>query len=243
MNLKIGTFNIQHGINYPHYLETKESVIDLESCAKQIQKTGLDICALNEVYNEEAFGKVNQAKFIGDALGYHYYFARAIDISCGEYGNALVSKYPVKYAKIYPIEIKKKDRKKGAHYENRVLLHAVLDVNGTELSVYVCHFGLSPDEQKKAEEIIVPLIKNDNRPAVFMGDFNITPDNGIIQHFREFLFDSSTLLNGSPLTFPSDVPTKQIDYIFANNKIKVLSSEVVEVSCSDHREYTAVIEM
>lgn len=243
MNLKIGTFNIQHGINYPHYLETKESVIDLESCAKQIQKTGLDICALNEVYNEEAFGKVNQAKFIGDALGYHYYFARAIDISCGEYGNALVSKYPVKYAKIHPIAIKESERIRGNNYENRVLLYAVLDVDGTELSVYVCHFGLSPDEQKKAEEIIVPLIKNDKRPAIFMGDFNITPDNDIIKNLREFLFDSSSVVSGSALTFPSDVPTKQIDYIFANDKVRVLYSEVVEKSCSDHREYMAEIEI
>ncbi|MBQ3151546.1 MAG: endonuclease/exonuclease/phosphatase family protein [Clostridia bacterium] len=242
MKIRIGTFNIQHGINYPHYLKNGEAVIDLKSCADQIAATGLDICGLNEVYNEAPKGKIGQAEFIGNALGFNHRFARAIDISCGEYGNAAVSRYPIKSVETFPIEVKEADRKDYKGYENRVLLHAVIDVEGTELSVYICHFGLAPDEQDMAEKTVTDLLKNDKRPLVFMGDFNITPDNAIIGHFRDFLFDSSTLVKGNTLTFPSDVPVKQIDYIFTNDKVKVISASVTDVSCSDHREYFADIE-
>lgn len=238
MNINVGTFNIQHGKNYPHFLKTGESVIDLESCVRQIRETKLDICGLNEVYNEERTGNVNQAKFIGESLGYHYYFARAIDIENGEYGNALISRFPIKSTETFPIEIKKEERTDSEMYENRVLLHAVIDIDGKELSVYVCHFGLVSDEQLKAEKIIADVIKNDEKPVVLMGDFNITPDNKIIKNFKDFLFDTSELVSGNILTFPSDTPTKRIDYIFINKKIKALNAAVPEVSCSDHREYT-----
>ncbi len=243
MKINIGTFNIQHGINYPHYLGTGEKIIDLGSCAEQIRDTSLDICSLNEVYNEEKFGKASQAEIIASELSFHHVFAKAIDIPRAEYGNALVSAFPIIGVKTYPIALSPCERIGVKGYEERVLLHAVLEVDGRELSVYVCHFGLSDKEQKEAENTVTELIKNDPRPAVFMGDFNITPDNPIIGNFRSFLFDTSDLVTGNKLTFPSDKPVKQIDYIFVNDKVKALSARVTEASCSDHREYTVTVEV
>ncbi len=242
MKINIATFNIQHGINYPRYLATGEEVIDLKSCAEQIKDSGAVICALNEVYNEEKFGKRSQAEVIAKELSFNHVFAKAIDITNAEYGNALVTAFPIVSTETYTIELPVILRIAEKRYETRVLLHAVLDVDGTELSVYVCHFGLSEKEQKKAESTVTELIKKDERPAVFMGDFNITPDSPIIENFRSFLFDTSETAEGSKLTFPSDKPLKQIDYIFTNDKVKTLSAKVADTSCSDHRQYIATIE-
>ena len=54
MSFKIGTYNIQHGVDRLHFLKTKETKINLTAIVEAIRKMDLDICGLNEVWNHEA---------------------------------------------------------------------------------------------------------------------------------------------------------------------------------------------
>ena len=51
MSFKIGTYNIQHGVDRLHFLKTKETKINLTAIVEAIRKMDLDICGLNEVWN------------------------------------------------------------------------------------------------------------------------------------------------------------------------------------------------
>ena len=53
MSIKVGTFNILHGQDYPYYLENKAPLINLTNVSDAISDLGLDVCGLNEVRNQE----------------------------------------------------------------------------------------------------------------------------------------------------------------------------------------------
>ena len=239
--ISIGTFNIQHGKDHLNFLETKEDKIDLPLMASLIREEKLDVCALNEVRNEENTPvQCNQARVIGETLGYHYHFAKAIDFRGGAYGNAIVSRYPIASVRTYPIAIPKEDRVGKYYYEDRVLLAADIDVDGELLTVLVCHFGLAPIEQELAVETAYRALSDTQHPAVFLGDFNVTPSSAIYAAITERFTDAAD--SADPyFTFPSHAPSRKIDYIFTGNGAAAEDFAVCPAVRSDHRAVRAEI--
>ena len=233
--VRIGTFNIQHGRDHLRYLETKTETIDLALMASVIRENALDVCALNEVRDEENTPVAcNQAKELAALLGYHYHFAKAIDFRGGGYGNAIVSRYPIRSVRTYAIAIPKSERLDGGHYyEDRVLLSAELDVNGTPLTVLACHFGLAPDEQSLAVETAKRALAETHHPVILLGDFNVRPDSEIYRALAETFTDTS---DGSKpdFTFPSHAPNRKIDYIFTASGARAGAFTICPRPASDH---------
>ncbi len=69
-------------------------------------------------------------------------------------------------------------------------------------------------------------------PAVLAGDFNMQPGSTAYDSITRQLNDLT--VGASLLTFPSDRPSQQIDYVFASHGVKVLSARTVNVTDSDH---------
>ena len=236
MKIKIGTYNIQHCLDHLHFLRDGAQIISTKPVADVIRKLGLDVCGLNEVYNQEMLegeNHCNQAKEIAAELGYYYHFAKAIDYRGYEYGNALVSRFPIVSARSVPLVLPEKERLKP-RYENRVILIAELDVNGAILTVIVSHFGLSEEEKEFATRTLLSELRNIETPIIFMGDLNLTPETAQICRIREALFDTSLLSDPNQYTFSSSDPHIKIDYIFVNEQITPLSSGVSSLIYSDH---------
>ena len=60
-------------------------------------------------------------------------FAKAIHIPGGEYGNALVSRYPIRSVRALPIVTTPEERDTEEKYEDRVLLIAEIELAGSVL--------------------------------------------------------------------------------------------------------------
>ena len=235
MQIKIMSFNIQHCLNFV----TRE--IDYDLIADTIKKCGADIIGLQEVRNKgKSKDYKKQAKIIAKKLGFFYYFAEAIRFNGkNPYGNALISRYPIKSA--HTILIPEPETKKyNGYYETRCLLKATIDV-GSELNVLVCHFALNPDEQENAVSVIVPNISAER--CVLMGDFNVQPDNAVLNPISQNLYDTTDRFDSPKLSFPSDVPTVKIDYIFVSKDLVVSEADIPEIVSSDHRPHTATINL
>lgn len=235
MHIKLMSFNTQHCLNFI----TKE--IDFDIMAEAIIKCGADIIGLQEMRDEsEDEEYAAQAKIIAEKLGFHYYFAEAIRFDGkNPYGNALISRYPIISAETILIpdpEIKKYD----GYYETRCLLKATIDV-GDGLNVLVSHFGLNPDEHQNAVKTIASNLSTER--CVLMGDFNVQPDNPVLEPIREKLYDTAYAFTSPKLSFPSDVPNVKIDYIFVSRDLSVSCADIPEVIASDHRPHTAMINM
>ena len=232
MQLKIGTYNIQHGVLHQTYLNSKERVADLSAVTAVLQANAPDICAINEIYGDGDFG--NQPKALGDALSMRSAFTHAIDHRYGKYGNALLSRFPIHSVTRVPLCIPMKDRNEGTKYEDRVLLIADLLVADKPLTVMVCHFGLAEDEQALAVDTIIDEASRITAPAVLMGDFNLTPDSPLYARLAEVFEDSAALTSDSLLTFPSHAPDCKIDYVFTKGNIKATRVIAPAVVASDH---------
>lgn len=235
--LKIGTYNLQHGVLHQKRLETGEVTVDLAATAAVLREFTPDVCALNEIYGNEESTFGNQPRLLSEMLGYPYRaFARGIYHKHGEYGNGLLSKYPIKAARVIPLVIPKEARPTGAtrHYEDRALLVANLDINGSTLTVMACHFGLNDDEKTLAVDTVLREAAATDTPIVLLGDFNITPDTVHYARLAAVFCDTAALCADTPLTFPSNAPCQKIDYIFTKGNIRATTVAVPAVVASDH---------
>lgn len=231
--MKIMTFNTQHCKNFV------TGKIDFEIMADAIKKCNPDIVGLNEMYDEgEAENFVAQTKILSELTGLKYhYFAKAIDCYGGKnpYGNGFLSKIPITSAKtvMIPDAVREEGKK---HYETRCVLKAELE-NG--IAVLVTHFGLNDTEQKNAVETVMENLNPEK--CILMGDFNVLPDNEILNPIRERMKDAADLLEKPLGSWPSDNPERKIDYIFLSKDIEIVSADIPEIIASDHRPHIAEI--
>lgn len=245
MELKVMTYNIQSG-------RTNEPVRrrDYQLSVEVIRELGADIVGLNEVGKQPSanFPAVDMqeeiAEYMAGQTGMYWYYAPAIQVEGYDYGNALLSKYPIKHAKtvIIPDPL----RTEPGYYETRSILVAELDVAGG-ITVIDSHFGLRNGEQVNAVAAVLSLLDTIETPVLFMGDLNMTPDDPKLRPLFERLKDTA---EGKlePVTFPSDKenpeePARKIDYLFASEHFAVKGIEVKETLVSDHMPYMAHLEL
>jgi endonuclease/exonuclease/phosphatase family metal-dependent hydrolase len=67
----------------------------------------------------------------------------------------------------------------------------------------------------------------------------MTPDNEILSPIFELMTDTAETYCHDKLSFPSDVPNRKIDYIFASRDVNVISADIPEIIASDHRPHIA----
>ncbi len=229
------TFNIQSGKNYPIDVQK----IDLNYCAKVIEKYDPDIVGLNEINGDGVWG--NQPKELAEMLGYpYYYFAKAIELDNRDYGNAILSKYPLLSVETLIVpdpEVKDED----TYYETRCILKADINVCGG-IRVYVTHFGLARGEQKNSVELLKTLLGSNPEKTVLMGDFNVKPEDEMLTEIRNRLTDTAPDMSDKYYTWPSDAPERKIDYIFVSGDAVISGTQVIPEIGSDHNAYMSNIE-
>lgn len=235
--MKCMTINIQHGRDFA------KGVIDLALMAETIRKEDPDVVVMNEVYGKgEGAAFVGQAEVIAEMIGYHAFFAPAIDITGhGPYGNALLSKTPLIDAEV--VAVPKAPRLYKGYYEDRCMAKAVTTVGDKKLTLLGIHFGLQPDEAELCAEVVCKAVKESEYPVVLMGDFNLTPDSPLLDPIRALLTDTDSKFAGEcNFTFPTDKPEIKIDYIFVSPELTVLKTDIPQVVAADHLPVTAEIE-
>lgn len=142
-------------------------------------------------------------------------------------------------------------------YENigRTLLHLKLVIDGKQISFLNTHFAWGGDHiekphQTKQGEILLKYLQTLNAPFVLTGDFNLTPEQPLIQKITKFarnLTEEQHITNtldpinhGAKHLFPKGLA---VDYIFVSRDISVKKFAVIKEGLSDHFGLTAEIEI
>ncbi len=221
--MKIMSYNIHSGKNM-------DNVLDIPAISAVIGAEKPDVCALNEVRMRTTdVGGLELARVLGEDNGMQWRFGRAIDIAGGEYGNAILSRWPILESRVVPVpELPPQQRKR--HYEPRAALECVVETPEGRVRVITCHFGLNEDEQQAAVETIVSML-SDDLPTVFMGDLNVTPKDPVLEPIRARLRDTA---GETPLTFSAREPFEKIDYIFLSREFTAGPLETRQTLASDH---------
>jgi len=222
--LRVMTFNIQSGLR------------GLEAVAEVIRAAHPDIVALQEVdRGSRRAGGLDQTAVLAEQTGlpYHAHF-RTTDLYGGAYGIALLSRFPLEALAEYPLPVPR-----GA--EPRTLAHALMQVAGREVSVYVTHLIRRPfngDARVRQSALIAGMLARDPRPKLLMGDLNDDPDSRPVRLLRRGLTDVVAASGqGSEGTYPLPLPFSpalRIDYVLACEAFVPLRSAVLHVGASDH---------
>jgi endonuclease/exonuclease/phosphatase family metal-dependent hydrolase len=227
--VRVLSYNIHHA-NPP----AKPGVIDIAAIAQVIKTYQPDLVAIQEVdvYTKRSGDTLNQAKALALLTGMHYAFGKAINYDGGEYGLAILSKYPILDAEVYPLP-----SDTATHGEPRILFVASVSLPGginilfgnTHLDAQ--RSAVNREWQIKKINLIASGIKT---PFIIAGDFNATPESSIVQqldqHFRR-------TCNPCGFTIPNINPNKTIDFIAFSpaTKFTVVNHQVIpEHDASDH---------
>lgn len=236
-SIKVMSYNVHH-CNPP----AKPGVIDIDAIAAVINASKPDVVGLQEIdVNTGRSGKqINQAQELGKKTNMHFFFGKAIDHDGGEYGVAILSKFPISEAKVYPLT-----SIPGIKGEPRVLLTAKLKLPSGQLIRFAnTHLDAERNPANKLAQIkdINEIASKEQLPFIITGDFNAYPDSEVIKNM-DAVFTRSCMVCGP--TIPADKPTRSIDFIaFKNdNPFIIRSHEVISASYqSDHLPVVAILE-
>ncbi|HYF83929.1 MAG TPA: endonuclease/exonuclease/phosphatase family protein [Clostridia bacterium] len=224
--IKVMTYNIHRGVN-------RDNELNLDGIVEAVKNSGAEIIALQEVERYSVRTKFqDQIRYIADKLSMQYVFGKSVNILNGQFGNAILSKYPIEEYEV---------RELPSEGENRTLLRAQLDVYGYKISFYNTHLGLKQSERDKQIEAILK-IAGDGNNLILAGDFNEKVDKlgAITQKYGDC---ASFENNDSKATFENEGISERIDYIFTSKGFEVKSYNVPISDASDHYPVVSIIEL
>jgi endonuclease/exonuclease/phosphatase family metal-dependent hydrolase len=227
-NLKVMSYNIHH-CNPP----SAGDKIDVEAIAAVINKEKPDFVALQEVdVNTERSGKgKHQARQLADLTGMNFYFAKAIDHQGGDYGVAVLSRFPILDSLQYILPI---DNTIGG--EIRTIAAVTAEISkGKKVIFASTHLDLKEENRKTQSELIVKHFATAPYPVIIGGDFNALPDSPVITYLDKH-FTRSCIRDCMP-TIPVENPQRAIDFVMfkPSGIISSVSTRVIdEQYASDH---------
>src|SRR5690606_1708378 len=143
--------------------------VDLKAIANVIKKENPDLVGLQEVdvFTERSGKNSDQAKELADLLEMNYFFAKAIDYEGGEYGVAILSKFPISQTKAIALP-----KKEGVNGEQRAMAVAEITFpDQTKIISASTHLD-SEAHRDIQSQFILDNLKKYKDPVLLVGDFN-----------------------------------------------------------------------
>lgn len=218
---------------------------NLPRVAALVLDTRADVVLLQEVDRRTTrSGGVDQLAELERRTGFRGVFGRTLDYQGGEYGIALLSRWPIRDDTLIALRVDPPQQRAGGSYEPRGMLSARIAVpGGGELRVINTHLDASRDDHYRLQEVAqVAVALEEMRSAGVLalagGDFNAEPGTATHRTMaREGVRDAwaSCGDGGAGLTFPASAPVKRIDYLFVAGSPGCVSARVLATGASDHR--------
>lgn len=216
---------------------------NLARVAALVDSVRADIALLQEVDRAtRRSGGVDQPAVLARLTGYSAAFGKSLDYQGGEYGIAILSRWPITSDTVVPLPVTPPQERSGGSYEPRAALLATIAMPGAPLVVLNTHLDPTANDHWRRQEVRAVLALVDSSRArgarvIAGGDFNSTPESAVQDTVRAAgLRDAWTLCGRGPgHTFPADSSVKRIDYLFLAGAATCDSAVVVRSDASDHR--------
>ena len=221
--LRVLTYNIHHG-------RGMDGRFDYERLARIISDLNPDLVALQEVdRGVQRSDRVDQPALLSELTGLHYAFGNALYHQGGEYGEAILSRFPLERVKAHHLPF-------HPGLEPRTALAAHVQPGGglPELlfvGTHLCH--QHQDTRTEQTMRLDTLFTDSNIPVILAGDLNARPGSApmnvlLTEHWVDVI-----------------APRSRIDYILCrrDDPWHVVEVQIVdERVASDHQPVFAVLE-
>jgi endonuclease/exonuclease/phosphatase family metal-dependent hydrolase len=216
---RIATWNIRAARSAP-----------VRAIAAELQAMQADVIALQEVdVRVRRTGFVDEPVALATALGFHYVFAASIKWDEGDYGLAVLSRWPLK-------EVRRHRLDTSAAAEPRIVLDVTVCAGGRSLRVFNHHADGRVASRGAGFEELRRIVQADvGHGILVLGDFNEYPDGPGVRG----LIDAGLVDLGAERNV-NTTESGRIDYLLADGLLARLTSPA-RVWPSDKSDHNAVL--
>ena len=240
--IRFMTYNIHHG-------EGIDSVIDISRISQIILNNKIDVAALQEVdKGVKRTNKIDIPEMLAEQTGMNYSFRKNIDYQEGEYGNCILSRFPIISDANFHYSMLREGEQRG-------LLQTVINFDGIQIAIMNTHLDYREDDYERilnVKQIFETVENYPDVPVIIAGDFNDVPKSRThLQMKKKFIDVWEYLNNESGFTYPTENPIKRIDYIFMSNledqseEVRIIPTSIFTLKsiASDHLPVIAEFEI
>jgi endonuclease/exonuclease/phosphatase family metal-dependent hydrolase len=269
MKIRVATYNIHKGVSSigsrPRVLALKKAIGLFEADVVFLQEVQGKHEKFSAKFGEESVGhrhwpETAQHEFFAGESHHSAYGMNAV-YDHGHHGNALLSAFPIADQRNHDVS--------DHAYEQRGILHCVLETPAGPVHCYVVHLGLFESGRGRQTQALIEAVKAsapNGEPVIIAGDFNdwrntlsgkLRDKLGVVEVFDEL--DKGSKLGGlvrslvgrepkvTPArTFPAALPWFRLDRIYVRG-FKVDTAEVLHgtlwAKLSDHAPIVATLQL
>lgn len=232
-SVRVMTYNIHVGVGM-------DKKLDLARIAEVIKRAHPDFVGLQEVdRGVERTKRVDEITKLAQLTRMEYAFAYNLHYQGGQYGVAVLSRYP-----ILSVDHRRYDNTREARRRGYIRIEA--SVEGRQFAFLTTHLDYQHEDGRRFEtKQLLEALAPTPEPLIVVGDFNAEPNDGayklMLTRFTDAWAQQSAGSFDAGNTYPADKPAKRIDYIFCakQSDVRVRDVRVVETLASDHRPVVA----
>jgi endonuclease/exonuclease/phosphatase family metal-dependent hydrolase len=233
--LRVMTYNIHVGVGM-------DKKLDLARIAGVINEQHPDLVGLQEVdRGVERTQRRDEIAELAKLTKMDYAFAFNLKYQGGQYGVAILSRYPIRSFdhRLY---------KNLREAERRGFIRAEVKIDGSVVNFVTTHLDYQYEDGRVFEaQQLLDGLKDVKGPLILVGDFNDVPAGGAYHLMQAGFVDSWTQSrkDDEGFSYPADKPAKRIDYIFfrATDRIRAKRTWIVTTLASDHVPVVADLEL
>ncbi len=234
-SLRVMTYNIHVGVGM-------DQKLDLPRVAGVINAQHPDLVGLQEVdRGVTRTQRIDEIAELAKLTRMDYAFAFNLLYQGGQYGVAVLSRFPIRAAdhRLY---------QNTREAERRGFIRAEVIVRGRLLNFVTTHLDYQYDDGRLFEtQQLLSALKDVKGPLIVVGDFNEIPAGRAYQLMRYQFGDAWIESSGNDqgFSYPTDKPAKRIDYIFirSTDRVRAKRAWIVNTEASDHIPVVADLEL
>ena len=226
-NFTLASFNICSA----HFREGTYTEDNLSRLGNMIRCSAADVVCLQEVDRGALRSeRVDMTAWLSEMTGLaHHYFIKIRDFQGGEYGTAILSRFPILQSETtnYPVKVATQGTSCG---------FVVLDVDGSKVTVFNTHLSIENEESNTEtlmclEAVLREYQAEKNQPFICCGDFNTSP-----QKVARFIPWASLAHNGL-ITYAD----RSIDHILYTSPITVSDTRTMDTQYDGTTDHNMVL--
>ena len=223
-------------------------VDNLERVVDLVRETGADVALLQEVdRGTRRSGQIDQSDLLARRTGLAVAFGKTLDYDGGEYGIAVLSRWPIMQQTLMRLRVEPPQRRSGGSYEPRGAQRVIVRGPVGDLVLINTHLDASREDHYRRQEIrpVLMLARDAGSLVLVGGDFNSTPESEVQGDVRNGGLRDAWLAcgRGDGFTYPAGTPAKRIDYLYLTGPATCTRAEVVETTASDHRPLLVTVRL
>jgi len=194
--IRVMTWNIHGGVG-PDRRRDLTRIVDL------VRRHEPQVVALQEI--DSRLGKSSRSdafEYLGEELGGNAHATRLITAPDGDYGHAVISRWPMTEAHHHDISYRRRER--------RAAIETVVHTPHGPLHLVAAHLGLSFRERHHQAIQLADITRRGTHRTVLLGDLNDWIGRGSVQRVLDELFPGHSHIK----TFPSLYPLFPLDRIY-----------------------------